>query len=559
MKRTLSLLLIALLFLLPTLSAQAENGQYVYVDDAVLSSDELDTVNARAAEIAEAHGVGVYFFYHSDAQDLPEYTERFADAHAVEENALVLGINADYYHFVKRGERANALFSDAVCDDTLWQAFRNVKNDSPGKILAFLNAADAILSDAPAALPAEPAANMESSDPLDVPDTIARTDGGKPTLVDLEHLVDDADAARLSQRLKEIGSRYQCDVIVVTVPRLGTKSAEQYADDFFDLNGYGYGAVPDASGVTVDGDGILLLLSMEARDFAISTSGYGITAFTDYGIQSDLEPAFLPYLSDNDFTRGFYAFADGCEKLLKMAREEGMPLDSKHVYADEGALSDSELYYAADRIERAYLNDRIAMYFLQNSSVTDLDAYLDKFLAERVAESDVLILGVGADGSKLVRKGSYAAQQVRDKDLDAIRSDVAPYLDANNVSGALQAFLDRGEKVLSRRPLNPFALFAALAASGVLGAFPVSVMKKQLTSVSKQTSAEAYMAPNSYMMTQNSDVLLSKNVSRSVHVVASESSGGPRGGSGGSGGFHGGSSTHSSFSGGTHGGHYGKF
>ena len=81
-------------------------------------------------------------------------------------------------------------------------------------------------------------------------------------------------------------------------------------------------------------------------------------------------------------------------------------------------------------------------------------------------------------------------------------------------------------------------------------------MKRQMTSVTKQTSADRYLAPQSFTLTQNSDVLLGTNVSRSVHVVQTASSGG-RSGSGG--GFHGGSSTHTSSSGGTHGGHSGKF
>ena len=83
-------------------------------------------------------------------------------------------------------------------------------------------------------------------------------------------------------------------------------------------------------------------------------------------------------------------------------------------------------------------------------------------------------------------------------------------------------------------------------------------MKRQLISVNKKTSAETYMEPSSFTVTQNSDVLLGKNISRSVHVVRTESSGGGRSGGGGSS-FHGGSSTHTSSSGGTHGGHSGKF
>ena len=73
-----------------------------------------------------------------------------------------------------------------------------------------------------------------------------------------------------------------------------------YADDFYDYNGYGYG---DSR------DGILLLISMEERDWRISTCGYGITVFTDAG-QEYISDKFLPYLSDGDYSEAFTKYAD---------------------------------------------------------------------------------------------------------------------------------------------------------------------------------------------------------------------------------------------------------
>ena len=61
----------------------------------------------------------------------------------------------------------------------------------------------------------------------------------------------------------------------VTADTINGETPMAYADDYYDYNGYGAGA---------DNDGILLLLSMEDRDWWISTTGYGIDAFTDYGI-----------------------------------------------------------------------------------------------------------------------------------------------------------------------------------------------------------------------------------------------------------------------------------
>ena len=101
-------------------------------------------------------------------------------------------------------------------------------------------------------------------------------------LSDLQRFVDEAglltgsEGSDLLDQLNEISERQQVDVVVVTVDSLEGASATEYADDFYDLNGYGFGD---------EGDGILLLISMEERDWAISTSGFGITAFTDAGLE----------------------------------------------------------------------------------------------------------------------------------------------------------------------------------------------------------------------------------------------------------------------------------
>ncbi len=405
-------------------------------------------------------------------------------------------------------------------------------------------------------LPVSAAFADGESDAFEVPEYIAKTDGGKPALVDECGLLSADEAEALSKRLVEIGTAYQCDVIIVTVPDLGYKTAEEYADDYFDYNGYGYGATPDETGKTIDGDGILLLLSMADRDFAIGTSGYGITAFTDYGIQTYLEPAFLPYLGNNDYSQGFRVFANDCEKLLRMARD-GMPYDVTHILADPLYMTQTELTNANSRAEVYEPNYGIAAYFFRIADANDLDAFAKRFMSERVSEGDCILFAANATEHKIFLRGSDAEQKFDDADLKAIEEAVVPYLDAGDTNGAVTTYLDRCESIFKRHPINLFALIASLFGGGVLAIGPVNKMKRQMTSVSKQTSADSYLAPQSFMLKQNSDVLLGSHVSRSVHVVQTSSGSGGRGGGGG--GFHGGSSTHTSSSGGTHGGHSGKF
>lgn len=60
-----------------------------------------------------------------------------------------------------------------------------------------------------------------------------------PRLVDRADLLSELEEEELEARLDEISERQQADVVVVTVNSLDGKSAQDYADDFYDYNGYG--------------------------------------------------------------------------------------------------------------------------------------------------------------------------------------------------------------------------------------------------------------------------------------------------------------------------------
>ena len=137
-----------------------------------------------------------------------------------------------------------------------------------------------------------------------------------PRLVDEADLLTDEEEADILEQLDEISERQECDVAVVTVDGLDGKSAMEYADDFYDYNGYGFGE---------EKDGILLLVSMEERDWYISTCGFGITALTDAGIEY-VADEFLPMLSDGDYSDAFEKYAELCDNFITQART-GEPYD----------------------------------------------------------------------------------------------------------------------------------------------------------------------------------------------------------------------------------------
>ncbi len=137
-----------------------------------------------------------------------------------------------------------------------------------------------------------------------------------PRLVDDANLLSAEEKTELLNKLDEISNRQQMDIVVVTVDSLEGASAMQYADNFYDMHGYGFGT---------EKDGVLFLISMEERDWYITTTGYGITAFTDAGLEY-LSEQFLNDLSTGAYATAFTIFAELCDDFITQARN-GNPYD----------------------------------------------------------------------------------------------------------------------------------------------------------------------------------------------------------------------------------------
>lgn len=146
--------------------------------------------------------------------------------------------------------------------------------------------------------------------------TLSVTAAQLPRLVDGADLLTDSEEQYILSMLDEVSERQQFDVAIVTTNTLDGKSPMAYADDFYDDNGYGWGT---------SYDGVLLLVSMEDRDWWISTCGYGITAFTDWGIEC-LSDQFLPDLGNGFYEDSFETFIEGCDEYITLARN-GEPFD----------------------------------------------------------------------------------------------------------------------------------------------------------------------------------------------------------------------------------------
>ena len=136
-------------------------------------------------------------------------------------------------------------------------------------------------------------------------------------VVDNADILNESEEKSLVSKVNEISERQKFDIAIVTVNSLEGKSPTEYADDFFDYNGYGIGE---------NKDGILFLISMNEHGWAISTHGHGITAFTDAG-QKYIMDNVTPSLSEGKYEDAFSLFSDYCDDYLTQAAT-GQPYDS---------------------------------------------------------------------------------------------------------------------------------------------------------------------------------------------------------------------------------------
>lgn len=133
---------------------------------------------------------------------------------------------------------------------------------------------------------------------------------------DLGDILTDEEEQNLLSLLDEISIRQNMDVVIVTEDTLNGVDPQEYADDIYDTCHFGYG---------VDKDGLLLLVDMDSGSCTISTCGYGITAFTDAGIDYLLEDVTESF-KDGKYAEGLTDYAEQCDTFITQARN-GEPFD----------------------------------------------------------------------------------------------------------------------------------------------------------------------------------------------------------------------------------------
>lgn len=325
MKKRISAIIMVLVICFSfSVTAFAAEANYVVDESGTLTAGELEDLNGLGETFAKSTGCDILYAFIDD-EDI--------DVYAIEtdlgkcENGILMVENDNVWNIYTYGEPKYYIDDNDV--DALRDAFEkgDDANNSENlfkSVSAYMHKANEIVKENSSSLPSESSISENSNVTIQNIGGYNTTVGKNNTLilenrtrvVDMAELMDNTEKSSLLSKLDEISERQQLDVVVVTVNTLDNKTPADYADDFYDYNGYGFGSGKD---------GILLLVSMEDRDWYISTTGYGITAITDKGIEY-ISDQFLPKLSDGDYYESFVEYANQCDKFITQAKT-GKPYD----------------------------------------------------------------------------------------------------------------------------------------------------------------------------------------------------------------------------------------
>ncbi len=147
------------------------------------------------------------------------------------------------------------------------------------------------------------------------------------SVIDGAGLLHGTEKAALTDKADAIYEEHQFDAVIVTMDSIGGGDPWAWANDYYDDNGYGYGE---------NDDGMLLLLVMDTREWAVSTCGSGRDYFPDYRTDA-LVDVILDDLSGGDYYAAFETWLEQCDEILSepVYVSPGYDDDYGYVYEDD--------------------------------------------------------------------------------------------------------------------------------------------------------------------------------------------------------------------------------
>lgn len=129
---------------------------------------------------------------------------------------------------------------------------------------------------------------------------------GQNRVYDYAGLFTTAETQDLEESAAEYREKTNLDLVIVTIDDAEGKTSREYADDFYDYNGFGVGS---------DYSGALLLIDMDNRMAYLSTTGKAIEILTDSRIQ-EITDEVASYVGDGQYAKGAQVFLEKTDEFV---------------------------------------------------------------------------------------------------------------------------------------------------------------------------------------------------------------------------------------------------
>jgi uncharacterized protein len=146
-------------------------------------------------------------------------------------------------------------------------------------------------------------------------------------IYDFADLYTDEEEKNLYSAVYDYTQRRNLDLVIVTIND-NFESTQEYADDFYDYNNFGYGT---------DRDGLLFLVDMENRYVYISATGGAMSLYPDVECNMITEQVYT-YFSDQNYYDGTYQMIKTLDTYYEISYNDSNIDEYKYNTADVNYL-----------------------------------------------------------------------------------------------------------------------------------------------------------------------------------------------------------------------------
>ncbi|MBR3597976.1 MAG: TPM domain-containing protein [Clostridia bacterium] len=323
MKKIITTLLVAI-FALSFMLIPASADDFNTIDSAgLLTADEIQSLEQLAVDIEADFGYFAMICFADNINgydSVRDYGQMLYNTYSDCENAVIFvhDLNQNLCDFFIAEDYEEYVF-DSDVTDPIFDAYNNAETYYLGANI-FYNLVYGALSDAGVTAPEETTASEDEKDATAEETTAAaeieettefvNVDRVLPLVVDNADVLTDEEEAYFLERCQTFTDEYKCEIAIVTITDLEGKTAQEYADDFYDYNGYGYGENKDG----------LLCLYLDGeegqRNATLTTSGTAQMNIGDDEIE-DILLAIAGSAKFGEFKDAFDWYIDLSEEAVK--------------------------------------------------------------------------------------------------------------------------------------------------------------------------------------------------------------------------------------------------